>query len=305
MRTAVHSILLLLIVFTTLACSNDKTNIVVTGQVIDEITGKPIPNAEVLVHCWYHHSIDDNSLDEETLTTDNYGWYQTKFSKGYRVDVASVANDYQPSRSRNKLKDNVVEINLNLSRVKENSTLTSTVLYKDPPYLKVRIPAVKNGEEMDFNNTQTFGFDFKSLKTNSDTTQTDLWYKIDNKEGLPSTIVTSNKGGLIPIFSNEVKSSFAYDLVYEKTIAPTTGYVSSYKLTGKEKGFFVRCRDRKTYGKMIFWGTELNVSAPDGQGGYYKEFGKDIICLYQPNGTTDLTYPQTDIDLKSFLRGFF
>ena len=178
-------------------------------------------------------------------------------------------------------------------------------MYKDPPYLKVRILAVKNGESLDFGNAQTFGFDFKSLKTNSDTTQTDLWYKIDNKEGLPSTIVTSNKGGLIPIFSNEVKSSFAYDLLYEKTTAPTKGYKTIYTLIGKEVGFFVRCRDGKTYGKMIFGGVELNVSSPDRHGSYYKEFGKSIICLYQSNGTTELTYPQTDIDLKSFLRGFF
>ncbi|WP_282089573.1 hypothetical protein [Aquimarina algiphila] len=304
MRTALHNILLLLVVLTTLACNDDKTNIVVTGQIIDEITGKPIPNAEVLVHCWYHHTIDDNNLDEETLTTDDYGCYKIKFSKGHRIDVASIAKDYQPSRSHNKLKNNVIEVNLKLRRIKENPTLNSNVLYYDPSYLKVRIPAVKNGESMDFGNAQTFGFDFKSLKTNSDTTQTDLWYKIDNKEGLPSTIVTSHKGGLIPIFSNELKSSFVYDLLYEKTTAPVIGYVSLYKLTGKEKGFFIRCRNGN-YGKMIFGGEELSVSVPDGQGGYYKEFGKDIICLYQSNGTTDLTYPQTDIDLKSFLRGFF
>ncbi len=298
MRTALHNILLLLIVFTTLACNDDKSNIVVTGQVIDEITGKPIPNAEVLVRCWYHHNIDDNSFNEETLTTDNYGWYETRFSKGHKVDVASVADDYQPSRSHNELKNNVVEVNLKLKKGKENPTLiTSTVLYKNPPYLKVRIPADKNGEEMDFENAQSFGFDFKSLKTNSDTTQTDFWYRIENKEGLPSTIVTSNKGGLIPIFDDEIKSS----LVYEKTTAPIKGYVTTYKLTGKEEGFFIRCRDGKTYGKMIFGEAEIDVSAPDGQGSFYKEFGKNIICLYQPNGTTDLSYPQTDIDLKDFL----
>ncbi len=305
MNTALHNVLLLLIVLTTLACNDDKTNIVVTGQIIDEITGKPIPNAEVLVHCWYRHSIDDNSLEEETLTTDNYGWYEIKFSKGHKVDVAATAHNYQPNRSLNELKDNLIQVNLKLRKIKENPTLTSTVLYKAPPYLKVRIPADKDGEEMDFENAQSFGFDFKSLKTNLDTIQTDFWYKIEDREGIPSTIVTSTKGGLIPIFSDEVKSSFAYDLVYEKTAAPTKGYTPIYTLTGKEVGFFVRCRDGKTYGKMIFGGAEMDVSAPDEQGSFYREFGKNIICLYQSNGTTDLSYPQTDVDLKSFLRGFF
>ena len=32
------------------------------GQVVDEITGKAIPNAEVVVLCWYIHNIDEASF---------------------------------------------------------------------------------------------------------------------------------------------------------------------------------------------------------------------------------------------------
>jgi len=296
---------ILLIALTTLASCQDRKNIEVAGQVIDETTGKPIPNAEVVVLCWYNHNIDDASFHKQTLTTDNEGRYQIKFDKGHQVDVASKASGYQPNRSYNGLKVNKIEVNLKLIKKKNNPTLV-TLLNTDKvmldsneefPFMRVRIPAAKNGKGLDFKNAITFGFDFKTLKTNSDTTQTDIWFKIENKEGQPTTIATSVKGGLIPILDSEIKSS----LLYEITIAQTTGYLTNYNLTGSEAGFFICCRDGKTYGKIILEKSAIDISSPDGKGSYYNEFGKNFSCLYQPNGTTDLTYSQTDIDLEDFL----
>jgi len=100
MKTTLLNILL--IALTTFASCQNRKNIVVTGQVIDETTGKPIPNAEVVVLCWYNHNIDDASFSKLTLTTDNDGKYQGKFEKGHQVDVASKANGYQPNRSYNE-----------------------------------------------------------------------------------------------------------------------------------------------------------------------------------------------------------
>lgn len=306
MKTTLLNILL--IALTTLASCQDRNNIVVTGQVIDETTGKPISNAEVVVLCWYNHNIDDASFNKQTLTTDKDGKYQAKFDKGHQVDVASKASGYQPNRSYNELKDNEIEVNLKLTKKKENPDLVMLLnadnvtldMNENFPFMRVRIPAVKNGQGLDFKNAVTFGFDFKTLKTNSDTTQTDLWFRIENKEGQPTTIATSLNGGLIPILDSEIKSS----LLYEKTLAPTTGYLTTYKLTGSEAGFFVRCRDGKTYGKIILEKSAIDISSPDGQGSYYKEFGKNFSCLYQPNGAPDLTYSQTDIDLEDFLVDF-
>ena len=303
MKTTLLNILL--IALTTLTSCQDRKNIVVTGQVTDETTGKPIPNAEVVVLCWYNHNIDDASFNKQTLTTDNEGKYQAKFDKGHQVDVASRSTGYQPNRSYNELKDNRIDVNLKLTKTKDNPTLVALLntdkamldIKEDFTFMRVRIPAVKNGQGLDFKYAITFGFDFKTLIINSDTTQTDLWFRIENKEGQPTTIATSVNGGLIPILESEIKSS----LLYEKTIAPTTGYVTSYKLTGSETGFFVRCRDGKTYGKIILEKSAIDISSPDGQGSYYKEFGKNFSCLYQPNGTTDLTYSQTDIALEDFL----
>lgn len=290
---------------TTLASCQDRKNIVVTGQVTDETTGKPIPNAEVVALCWYNHNIDDASFNKQTLTTDSEGKYQAKFDKGHQVDVASKAMAYQPNRSYNKLKDNEIVVNLQLTKKKENSTLVTLLntdnvmldINESIPFLRVRIPARKEGDGLDFKNAMTYGFDFKTLQTNSDTNETDFWFRIENKEGQPTTIATSSKGGIIPILRDEIKSS----LLYEKMVAPTSGYVMTYKLTSSEEGFFVRCRDGKTFGKIILEKSAIDISSPDGQGSYYKEFGKNFSCLYQPNGTSDLSYSQTDIDLEDFL----
>lgn len=306
MKTTLLNILLIALI--TLASCQDRNNIVVTGQVIDETTGKPISNAEVVVLCWYNHNIDDASFKKQNLTTNNEGNFQAKFEKGHQVDVASKANGYQPNRSYNELKDNEIEVNLKLTKKQENTELVTLLntdnvmhdLNENFPFIRVRIPGVENGQGLDFKNATTYGFDFKSLTTKSDTTQTDLWFRIVNKEEQPTTIATSVNGGLIPILDTEIKSS----LLYEKSIAPTTGYVTTYKLTGSEAGFFVRCRDGKTYGKIILEKSDIDISSPDGQGSYYKEFGKNFSCLYQPNGTTDLTYSQTDIDLENFLVDF-
>ena len=164
------------------------------------------------------------------------------------------------------------------------------------PFLRIRIYAHSNGKDLDFDNVETYGFDFKTLKTTTDTLSADLWFKIEKKEEQPTTILTCKSGGIIPITVNQVKSS----LLHEKNIAPTYGYMTTYKLFGNEEGFFVLCRDGKTYGKVILEKSAIDISSPDGKGSYYKEFGKRFSCLYQPNGSTDLTYPYSDIDLEDY-----
>lgn len=296
---------ILLIVFTSLTACQDRKNIVVKGQVIDEATGKPIPKAEVVVLCWYSHNIYDASFNKQTLTTDNKGKYQATFEKGHKVDVASKAADYQPNRSYNELHENEIFVTLKLTKAKANPTLvtllnTDDVRYDEnekSPFLKIRIPGVKSRNDLDLNHIETFGFDFLTLTTSNDTSNCDLWFKIEKKDGQPKTIVASKTGGIIPIINTEIKSS----LLYEMPIAPTTGYKQELTLSGNEEGFFILCRNGKTYGKIIWEKASVDISSPDGHGGFYKEYGKHFSCLYQPNGTTDLTYSQTDIDLEDFL----
>jgi hypothetical protein len=300
-------LILALILLTTFGACHDRSNIVVTGQVIDEVTGQPIPKAEVVVLCWYMHSIDDASFNKQTLTTDDKGNYKATFDKGHKVDVAAKSVGYIANRSYNELKTNEIYVTLKLTKAKANPSLV-TLLNTDNvmlditdkvPFLRIRIHGGERNS-LDLNKIETFGFDFSTLTTSNDISKCDLWFKIEKKEVQPTTINTNTNGGIIPIYDNEVKSS----LLYEKTTAPTTGYKNELVLKGNEEGFFVLCRDGKTYGKIIWEKSGIDISSPDGQGSFYKEFGKNFSCLYQPNGTTDLSYSRSDISLEDFLVDF-
>jgi hypothetical protein len=281
---------------TLLASCQDKNNVSVTGQITEETTGKPIPKAEVVVLCWYHYGLDEATFKKQTLTTDEKGNYKATFEKGYQIDVASKIQGFIANRSYNELSDNKIQVDLKLARVKENLTLIKYLSIDHveldatdkTPFLRIRIHSGK---------VETYGFDFSSQRTSNDTLKCDIWFKPINKEEQPTIIVANKNGGIIPVYSDEIKSSF----FYEKTSAPTTGYLHEYKFKGKEEGFFVLCRDGKTYGKIIFEKSAIDVSSPDKKGSFYKEFGKKFSCLYQPNGTTDLSYSTPDIDLENFL----
>lgn len=290
---------------TVLASCQDRRNIIVTGQVVDETTGQPIAKAEVAVLCWYMSSIDDASFTKKTIFTDEKGIYKATFDKGHQVDVASKANGYIANREYNKLSTNSIQVNLKLTKAKENLTLIKYLSIDNflndeedkRPFLRVRIHSDDSSKNLDFRKAETFGFDFQTLKTNSDTTNCDFWFKVINKEEQPTILIANKGGGIIPVHSNEINSSF----FYEKAIAPTTGYLKEYKLKGNEEGFFVLSRDGKTYGKIIFEKAAIDASSPDGKGGFYKDFGKNFSCLYQPNGTNNLSYSTPDIDLENFL----
>ena len=294
-----YSLILLFLIATQISCQ-DKKNIIVTGRISDEISGEPIPNAEVVILCWYSQSIDNASFKKQTVRTDQDGNYKVNFDKGHQIDVASKMAGYNPNRSYNELSDRVIKVNLKLSRIIDNPTLISIHSTDElirVPFMRIRIYSAENGKDLDFDKSETYGFDFKSMTTTLDTSQCDLWFKIERREGEPSTINTNRTGGIIAIFENEVKSS----LLYEKSIAPKSGYVTEHKLNGNEIGFFVLCRDGRTYGKVILETSIIEISSPDGKGGYFKEFGKNLSCLYQPNGTSNLTYPNNNVDLEDFL----
>ncbi len=281
---------------TLLASCQDYKNISVVGQVVDETTGKPIPKAEVVALCWYNYGLDDATFIKQTLVTDEKGNYKASFEKGYQIDVASKAHGFIANRSYNELKANKIQVDLKLARIKENPTLIKYLSIDHfeldatdkMPFLRIRFHSGK---------VETYGFDFSSQRTSTDTSKCDIWFKPAIKEEQPKIIVANKNGGLIPVYSDDIKSSF----FYEKSSAPTTGYVREYNLKGNEEGFFVLCRDGKTYGKIIFEKSEIDISSPDGRGSFYKEFGKNFSCLYQPNGTTDLSYSTPDIDLENFL----
>ena len=292
-------ILPILLFFILLPGCGDKTNIEVTGKVVDEVTGRPISNADISASCWYHVNIDDASLSNDSAKTNAAGEFKINFEKGYAVNLVAKAANYDPVQVAGDLEKNVISFLIKIPRSKPNPTLISFIeknslnLDDDEkdPYLRVRFQGLKN-RQLDFNNPTNYGFDFSTQTSKTETSNCDIWFGPEKKEGQPMTLVTNKSGGLIPIFESEVNSS----LVYEKNVAPTSGYVPTYKLTGKELGFFVLCRDGKTYAKVIFDMGLIDTSSPDGKGSFYKEFGRKFRYLYQPDGSTNLSYPNNDIN---------
>lgn len=277
--------------------SRNLSNISVGGKITDKETGKPIANAEVVVLCWYYHGLEEASFTSKSVKTDSNGNVNTEFKEGYQIDVASLAEGYYPSRKYNGLKSNKLNVNLSLGRNIDNPDLkyvlnTDSYLLEpnsSTPFLRIRFQENQN--------TQSFGFDMSKMQTTNELEKADFWFKIESEEKQPRTILTNEMGGVVPIKYNDYESS----LLYEKHIAPLNGYVTEYELLKEDKGFFVRSKDGKTYGKVIFEDSEIDTSSPDGKGGSYKEYGKNFTCLYQPNESTNLSYSYKDLDLERFL----
>ncbi|GHN03211.1 hypothetical protein WSM22_47000 [Cytophagales bacterium WSM2-2] len=270
----------------------DKQNIKVTGQVKDDLTGGPIQNAEVVVLCWYMHNVDDASFKKKIVTTDKSGNFIATFEKGHKIDVATQGIGFLPAKKYTKLESNEINLDFKLKRDKKNETLISYLMTETDfitladktPFLRLRT--------LD-NKVTTYGFDFKTLTTKLDTLNCDLWFKIETK---PATLVTNKSGGILPIMKSEIKSS----LLYEMEQAPTTGYRKSYVINGEEEGFFIKCRDGKTFAKIILTKGTMEISGPV-NGSAYKDQGRYFSYFYQPNGSVDLTFSNAKIDLENFL----
>jgi hypothetical protein len=299
-----HSLLAISVFISVLfsCCNNNERHVSVKGQIIDDLTGKPIAKAEVVVLCWYYYGLDEATYREQKLETDEKGNFAANFNEGYQVDVASKAPGYLPGRAFNELSSNRLVVNLELAKERTNPSLKAYILtdghpYEDTdstPFLRVRYSYDKSGKLAAI---ETFGIAFDGLKTSKDTSKCDIWFRPPEKEGHPAVVVANTRGGIIPVYSHEISSSF----YYEKPMAPTTAYSGLYTLQGNEEGLFVLCRDGRTYAKLMLEKSALDVSSPDGKGGSFKEYGKHFSCIYQPNGTNDLSYSASSINLRDFL----
>jgi 5-hydroxyisourate hydrolase-like protein (transthyretin family) len=110
---------LIISIFLTLTLTSscqERQNIKVTGHIIDDLTGEPISNAEILVLCWYQQNIDDESFQKEALTTDKSGSFKANFNKGHKIDIASQAEGFLPTKKYSKLESNEINLEIRLKR---------------------------------------------------------------------------------------------------------------------------------------------------------------------------------------------
>ncbi|MBC8109925.1 MAG: carboxypeptidase regulatory-like domain-containing protein [Verrucomicrobia bacterium] len=277
--------LILFVFFLLISNSCNLHDVWVEGQITDRESGEAIPNAEVLISSW-RSVFTDSICEKKTVFTDKNGHYKAYFKLLNRIDIASKAIGYNPERSYDN-ENGFSYLNLKLKRETKNPTLVSKLLsLQHNPFISIN--AKKNVSDY----VETLGYDCKLFITSKDTSNCDFWYKIENIASFPTTIVASQKGGIIPIYKKDFDSSFLYDLPH----APKSGYKKECNIgnIGSEHaiGLFVLCRDGKTYAKIIFYESEISSG---------EKRVKEFSCLYQPNGTTNLSFSKPDMDLDNFL----
>lgn len=235
--------------------SNNDTNkeIMVNGVILDSITGKPIPNARVTALGWRRVG-EEETYDKVDTTTNIEGRFEAKFEEAFKVDIGSIAPNYHPAAIEIEDLSSPSNIELKLNRN------TATSVLKDLGQIAVFV------RDYDISSPMPRTYHGINLSNGTNTQSLDsMDIGVDKYSGTsyPKILIASDKGGIVPIFSKSKDSIIK---------APETGYVNRYELNGKEKGFFIKCRDGKTYGRLMIFSSEYDRTSPY-KSGSVKDYG--------------------------------
>ena len=245
------SIILVLVIISS-ACSREFYNINWNGVIVDGVTNKPIPHAIIKATAQYQDNIDRTAATNKSFQSDISGHFQSHFDKAYHISYEIEAYGYMSVHSRKNLKRNTSLDTIRLLPEISQSNLFISLLseqnFENQPYLRSRTFTPIKGRKKS-STLEVVGFDFINQKHSTHPDSMDLKIAIRNHQSSSPTIQFNsfNKGGIYPIFINEVDESF----FLEMENAPTEGYYSSYNTTGNEVGFFIRCRNGQHYVKML------------------------------------------------------
>ena len=250
-------LLIILLAIGLISCnsiSDTNKEIMIKGVILDSITGEPIPNARVTVLGWRRVQSDEETYDKIDTVTNSQGYFEVTFEEGFKVDIGSVAKDYHPAVTEIKDLNKSSHIELKLSRN------TATGKLKDLGQIAIFA--------RDYNTYSTlprtyYGINLLNGTNTQSTDSMDIGVEKYSGASYPKVLIASEKGGIIPIF-NKSKD--------EIIKAPEAGYVIRYQLSGKEKGFFVKCRDGKTYARLMIFSSEYDRSSPY-KNGSVKDYG--------------------------------
>jgi len=245
------SIILVLVLISN-ACSREFYNINWHGVVVDGVTNKPIQHALIKASAQYQDNIDHTAETRKSFQSDISGHFQGHFDKAYHLSYEIEAYGYMSVQSRKNLKRNRSLDTIRLLPETSQSNLFISLLseqkFENQPYLRSRTITPITSRKKN-STVEVIGFDFINQKHSTYPDSMDLKLTIRKHQNTASAIqfYTFDKGGVYPIFINEVNESF----FLEMENAPTEGYYRSYKTTGDEVGFFIRCRDGQHYVKML------------------------------------------------------
>lgn len=130
---------------------------------------------------------------------------------------------------------------------------------------------------------------FLNGKNTSIVDSIDIGLEESTEDSSKKILITQESGGIIPIFS-----------LSNKNIAPIKGYKTRYEITGQEVGFFVKCRDGRSYAKLIASGFEFDRSIPS-KNGVLKDSGV-MFHIYLLTEGREFGIPE-DFRLDYFMLG--
>lgn len=267
-----------------ISCNSEIRDIKIRGVIQDRETSNGIPYANVTALCWKNVHWDDVDYVKKEMVADSLGNFTFEFEKGFKVDIAGIANNYYPIAKEFKLSNKNQHIHLKLPP----SNDTSTSIYYQGIILSIRNYAKSNKSEF-------WGIKFNKSGIYATKNEPDIWIE-QTGSTFPDLLKTGNLvEGVIPINNTDVNGS----LLFDKNIAPIDGYIKEYKLGGNEAGFFVKLSANKGFAKIVLEKIKIKNSIPvDNQ--YYDEKGIAINVVYQPNGSRDLSIIP-NVDLEQFI----
>lgn len=250
-----------------ISCGNNKNtmNIIAKGVILDSLTNRPIPNARVTILCWREIGHDEETYDKVDTVANSEGAFEVKFTEGFKLDIGSIASNYHPSVQEVRDLNNASDIKLKL---KVN---TAVGLLKDLGQLAVFA--------REYNTKQLiprtyYGINLLNGSNTKSLDSMDIGIERDAEIKYPKILIASERGGIVPIL-NKSKN--------EVNKAPEEGYVKKYQLTGNEEGFFIRCRDGKTYARLMIFSFEYDRSSPY-KDGNFKDYGVMFNVELQTDG---------------------
>lgn len=238
---------LILFLFILEGCTFDRDvrqNVLVKGQILDSITGKAIPNAQIIVFGWYRFGEEESYEKVDTFVNAD-GSFETKFSEAFKIEIGAIARGYHPSVL--KIIDLDKPINVTMKLLHSRAVGKTVDLGQMAVFFR--------DSNKNTNVRELYGIDILNGKNTSILDSIDIGLEESKKDSNKKILITQESGGIIPIFS-----------LANKKIAPITGYKTKYEITGKEAGFFVKCRDGMSYAKLTASGFELDRSIPSKDG---------------------------------------
>ncbi len=266
------------------------------GIVKHSINFTGIPNVEVLLVNWTS-GIQSNKYEKKYTKTDNNGNFQFEIDSTQMYGLAFFTKNFLPKKIKSVDIDSIQNINLTeceYSKSLKIYPLKEETITQPNTYIGLKFKSLNY--KINYSNTFLIGYDITKKKQCYDAYNSDIYISSKNDTTL-DFIKTSEKGGLIPIYSNDSSSH----LFFDKNIAPEDGYISSFELTGKEIGFFIK--DKKgNYSKLILTSGQYSSSVNDIKNRPVEQeffIPFDLIC--QENGTRNLTYCIQKLNLESYL----